>query len=409
MKVKQLPDDFQVQECTERKPTGQGPFALYRLEKTGWSTPDALAAIRRRWGLDLRRVSCGGLKDRHACTVQYLSILHGPRRNLTHHSIRLHYLGQVASPYTSKDIRANHFRLTLRAVRPEELAVVRQAIDEICREGVPNYFDDQRFGSVGRSGEFIARYLVQGRFEAALRLALTGAYEFDRTEQKREKSLLAAHWGDWPTLKRQLSRGHARSLVDYLVHHPQDFRGAVLRLRPELQGLYLSAYQSALWNRLLARWLAQHLEPQQLLTVRLRSGAVPMHRGLTAEQLDRLARLTLPLPSARLQLPPEDPRLPLLEAVLAEEGLRREQLKIKGMRRPYFSRGERPALCLPAGLTWETAADELHPGRQKLVLGFELPRGCYATLLVKRITALLPGSQRRSQSKQPLSETPLPG
>ena len=47
MKVKQQPDDFLVEELTDVVP-GVGPFAFYRLEKSGWSTPDALAAIRRR-------------------------------------------------------------------------------------------------------------------------------------------------------------------------------------------------------------------------------------------------------------------------------------------------------------------------------------------------------------------------
>jgi len=50
----------------------------------------------------------------------------------------------------------------------------------------------------------------------------------------------------------------------------------------------------------------------------------------------------------------------------------------------FFSRGERPALCLPADLKWESAADENQAGRRKLLLSFDLPRGCYATLLVKR-------------------------
>ena len=35
---------------------------------------------------------------------------------------------------------------------------------------------------------------------------------------------------------------------------------------------------------------------------------------------------------------------------------------------------------------WESAADEKQRGRRKLLLSFELPRGCYATLIVKRIT-----------------------
>src|SRR5207245_4522311 len=104
-------------------------------------------------------------------------------------------------------------------------------------------FDDQRFGSVA-GGEFVARHLVRGEFEEGLRLALTGPYEFDKAGQKREKATLREWWGRWDECKARLPRGPARSLVDYLVSHPTDFRGAVERLRPDLQGLYLSAYQS---------------------------------------------------------------------------------------------------------------------------------------------------------------------
>jgi tRNA pseudouridine13 synthase len=76
----------------------------------------------------------------------------------------------------------------------------------------------------------------------------------------------------------------------------------------------------------------------------------------------------------------------LMQAVVAEEGFELSHMKLKGMREPFFSKGDRPAVFVPAGLTYESGADEHHPGRQKLVLAFELPRGCYATMLVKRIT-----------------------
>ena len=78
MKLKQLPEDFFVEELTDAQPGDIGDFAFYRLEKRGWTTPDALQAIRHRWHLDLRRFSFGGLKDRHAHTVQYLTIWRGP-------------------------------------------------------------------------------------------------------------------------------------------------------------------------------------------------------------------------------------------------------------------------------------------------------------------------------------------
>src|SRR5262249_61303216 len=73
MKLKQLPEDFQVVERAAVAPGGAGDFALYRLEKRGWATPDALAEVRRRWRLDAGRVSCGGLKDKHAHTSQHFT------------------------------------------------------------------------------------------------------------------------------------------------------------------------------------------------------------------------------------------------------------------------------------------------------------------------------------------------
>jgi tRNA(Glu) U13 pseudouridine synthase TruD len=53
----------------------------------------------------------------------------------------------------------------------------------------------------------------------------------------------------------------------------------------------------------------------------------------------------------------------------------------------FFSRGERAALCMTGGLTAEFGPDELRPGRHRLALAFDLPRGCYATMVVKALTA----------------------
>ncbi|MGH7222265.1 MAG: tRNA pseudouridine(13) synthase TruD, partial [Gemmataceae bacterium] len=290
-------------------------------------------------------------------------------------------------PYTSHDIQANRFRLSLRDVLPEARSAMESRLRLLEQDGVPNYFDDQRFGSVaGADGEFIARLLVRGQFEEALRLALTAPYEHDRAAQKTEKRLLAAHWGDWPRLKDVLPRGHGHDAIDYLHVHPSDFRGAIARLRSEPRGLYLSAYQSHLWNRMLAGWLRTRLRAEQLRPMMLRLGVVPFPHDLEAEQQRELAALLLPLPSARLKLDAADPRAELVKAILAEEGLEPRQMQIKGIREMFFSRGERSALCLPADLTYTFADDDKHRGRDKLMLGFELPRGSYATLLVKAIT-----------------------
>jgi tRNA pseudouridine13 synthase len=42
---------------------------------------------------------------------------------------------------------------------------------------------------------------------------------------------------------------------------------------------------------------------------------------------------------------------------------------------------------LPTGLQHQSGPDDCNAGRQKLTLTFELPRGSYATLIVKRMTS----------------------
>jgi tRNA pseudouridine13 synthase len=390
MKLKQRPEDFRVEEFPSVAPTPPGatggPFAFYRLDKRGWTTPDALAAIRRRWKIDFRRLSYGGLKDRHADTTQYLTIHNGPEKDLSHAGFTVTYLGRLAEPYASEQIRANGFTVTLRSLSATDLERAEAALPEVSSVGVPNYFDDQRFGSVSFDNGFIAREMVLGNFERALQLALAAPYEHDLAEAKREKAVLTARWGDWPTAKAELPRGHARSIVDYLVHHPTDFKGACARLRPELQGLYLSAWQSHLWNRMLDRWLRDRVAADQLIPVRLKTGEVVMPRSIPEPVRPEWDALTLPLPSARLKFDPDTPWAGVVTAVMADEGIPLDQMRIKGMQQPFFSKGERSGRVPVGNLTWEAGDDELNRGRRKLVLRFELPRGAYATMIVKRLT-----------------------
>ena len=76
----------------------------------------------------------------------------------------------------------------MRSLRESELADALTALEVVARVGLPNYFDDQRFGSVGEPAEFVAKEMVFGRFERALWLALAAPYEHDRADAKREKA-----------------------------------------------------------------------------------------------------------------------------------------------------------------------------------------------------------------------------
>lgn len=385
MKLKRQPEDFRVEELPTITGGDRGRFLFYRLTKRGLGTFEALEAIRRRWNLAAAQIHHGGLKDRHALTIQYLTILNGPDRALRETGFELEPLGRLPHPYGPQNFRGNRFGLVLRDLGAESAARAERAAGQVEQDGLPNYFDDQRFGSVGFDGGFIAEAWLKGDHERALRLAIAEANPHDRPDTRDEKAILRDHWGRWAEAKAALGKSHARSLVTYLVDHPTDFRGAFARVRRDLRSIYFSAYQSHLWNLLLARLIERTTRPEQRVPIDFRVATMPLHRNLDPDQAATLKSWRLPLPASRTPLP-EGPARDLALEVMSELRLTWENLRVKHLKDVFFSKGTRPALFVPENLTHHQSADELYPGRRKLELSFELPRGAYATLVVKRLT-----------------------
>jgi tRNA pseudouridine13 synthase len=385
VKLKRLPEDFRVIELTDVSPSVNGSHSLYRLTKRGVGTPEAIDALLRRWKLPRHRVSYGGLKDRHAVTVQHLTIQRGPPHGLEQQNLSLEYLGRCDRAFTPADIRANEFEIVLRSLDDAAIAAAAGALDSVRRDGVPNYFDDQRFGSIGPSGEFIGTAWIKGSYERCLWLALAEEHPFDRSDEKTQKRILREHWNQWPECKQLLARSHRRSIVTFLADRPGDYRGAWARVNVDLRRLYLSAFQSELWNRLLAAHLQRACSHSQLFDVTLKTQSVPFFRDLDDNIRSALQGLQVPLPSARLKLD-DGPLRDLAEQVVREAGVEWRELRVKYPRDSFFSKGWRSAVAVPQNLIAEPANDELHPPRRKLTLRFVLPRGSYATILVKRLT-----------------------
>jgi tRNA pseudouridine13 synthase len=390
MKLKSEADDFQVEELTSHK-VSSGTFSLYRLSKEHIGTLEAIQAIAQAWRLDSRDIAFGGLKDKHAKTVQYLTIQHGPTENLEQKSFALEFLGHSSRAYTAQDIQGNRFAIRLRAIP----VPMKGALEKILRDpalGVPNYFDDQRFGSLGESQQFCAEPWCRGDYERALWLALADFNPHDRPRERQQKQLLQEHWGDWAWLVRHLDRSHRRDAADILDRHPRDFRVALTVIRHDLRGLYLAAFQSHLWNELLAAWIEQLAGPD-LIRIKGTAGELVFPPKIDSALLQTLSSTEIPLPSARItEWPPTFE--PLIQSIMARYGMTPKQIRVKYPRDTFFSKGERVALTKIQGLehNWESVspsdiASSVAPmsteETEDLILKFTLPRGSYATMLIR--------------------------
>ena len=149
--------------------------------------------------------------------------------------------------------------------------------------------------------------------------------------------------------------------------------------------LYFSAFQSHLWNLVLARWLENQVGPEALVPVRLKLGTFPFLRALAIGQLEELRKASLPLPCARSP-EPVGAIGDAVAAVLGPLHLDWRALRIKHLPDIFLSKGSRPCLYFPGEISADPEPDDLYPNHRALRLRFTLPRGSYATILVKRIT-----------------------
>src|SRR6478735_654143 len=118
MKLKSLPEDFEVEELSDF-PINGGSFAVYLLTKRSIGTPEAITAIAERWNIPRREIGYGGLKDKHAVTRQWVTIRRGLRRDFNQESLSLAYQGQASRHFGPQDISANRFRIVLRNLSHE--------------------------------------------------------------------------------------------------------------------------------------------------------------------------------------------------------------------------------------------------------------------------------------------------
>lgn len=388
MKLRFVPEDFHViEQPVLRYGDEGGPYGVYLLTKRGWNTMDALARAARELGVPLGLFRYGGLKDRWAVTEQCVTFYGEKDCSGDWGGFSLRYLGRVAEPMAPSLIQSNSFQIIIRDLQPVEADAAARRAGTVRLYGFPNYFDDQRFGSMRDSGVFAGDLLVRRRWPQALEALVAMPGPDDPPAVKRHRGELARRWGDWTACLEAASGEVERRVFALLAEQPGAARAAVNLLPRETLGLHLAAWQSHVWNDLL-----RHAVRRNAGTA---SGAFDSHPGTegpylfpsSPEGLTGLAGLALPTMGRKIAWPDAGIEA-LCRELLGALGLRPENFVLRGLPKVQLYSTLRAAVVAPSDLTViGPEVDESHPGRLKLKLGFSLPAGSFGTMLVKALSS----------------------
>ena len=388
--IKTHDEDFVVEEQPLYQASGAGSHTYAFIEKHGIGTREALDRIARALGINARHIGSAGLKDAHAVTRQWISIEHvGPERveKVDVQNVRVLQVTRHTNKLKPGHLAGNRFVVRLRDLAaPIEQATetARNILAILAQKGMPNTFGPQRFGN-RFNNHLLGKAVLKNDAAEFVDLFLGNPLEdVDSPATLHARTLYSeGHYEQALTVWPGQMREHIRALRALLKSQGDKTR-AFYAVDKHLKGFFVSAYQSELFNRVLAARMPDidkvllgdmaykhingacfRVEDPQVEQPRCTQFEISPTGPLLGQRTTRLTG-----PAGDIENP-----------ILAAEDLGENETK--HMKRLGARGGRRPLRVQPQN-TSASAADDAHG--PFLELHFELPPGAYATTLIAEIT-----------------------
>ncbi|MEZ6019795.1 MAG: tRNA pseudouridine(13) synthase TruD [Planctomycetota bacterium] len=238
-----------------RVPVLSGEHRVYKVSRVKVTSVEAARELAAEAGVHHSQVSMAGLKDRQGITEQYMSIPRGREVFIGDASLRIESVGFAREAITSTDSRGNAFEVVARGLEETQLRRLRAGLDTVREFGVPNYFDEQRFGNLRHGQGWIALDL-QGTSKAVC----AACWLRSRSSSPRRRAAQAADLAALGRLARvaQIAGrfGRHHSVMPITCARTGDFAGAFTHVATRERVIHQFAFKATSWNRVGA-WLAQ--------------------------------------------------------------------------------------------------------------------------------------------------------
>jgi tRNA pseudouridine13 synthase len=382
MKLKQVPEDFIVDEIYNlddfkgREEDKGHDYYYFKLTKTNYTQMKALDIISRIFKVSRKMIHFAGTKDRNGITSQLISVT-GINKNTYENNIEflnekindinLEFLGIFKGRINLGDNLGNKFQITIRDLETEDILKIKTNSKDLEKNGVLNYFDDQRFGFANNSHK-IGLFILKNDLKSAVFEVLTSLPEnpsdnlrefVEYIENNKEKIIE----GDKEIISSAMKLvpkffSEGKAILAHLHNYKGDYPGAFRTIHKKLRTLYFNAYQSYLFNE-------------------------------TIDRLNRENKLdnykSLPLISKETVI--EGDLKAISEEFLQKDGITQDNFNLAHMPelKPEFEVSREIKIYPKNFKIVEEDKDELNEDKLSIKIEFELVSGSYATNVIKQL------------------------
>lgn len=397
----------------QETPLNDRPHTLVVVQKRGVEHLTAIHHLTAAFKCRQADLGLAGIKDMQAVTFQFCTLKdYAPHRlrraneRLADVNMKIGTVHRVDWFLKKGDLQGNRFELVLRNVQriqvdftngvaqesrvPCDEAHMQNMVDRIRKHGFLNYYGEQRLGTPGEASQVgvrsfdIGRTLAQQDFAKAVDLFMTGrlicrTHDVENEETRKVRMAWKESGGDpfvtWKALPKGSSLPRERLVLKGLKRYGADDPLAAWRcLHYNERTFYISAYQSFVWNAMASHRIEKYgtrvVEGDLILqsdgSVRLADASIVA----TAT----IADVVLPHPGYGIQYPSNEIG-DLYQQMLQADGVSFEK---DAPLESTATGSYRSLVVTPDNLSFE-----MDGANVKLL--FDLPRGCYATMLLREL------------------------
>ncbi len=191
--------DFIVEEIPLYDFINSGEHRILKIRKKNLSTFSLINAIRDALKIRDSDIGYAGLKDKYALTYQYVSV---PDKAFLQYKDNINNIKNIAiiesSLHSNKlkigHLKGNKFIIRLKKVNEFSFSRLKQEFERICKNGFPNFFGYQRFGTFGDNytkAKDIKKSIKQQNAHERLIISSLQSYYFNLWLQERIKISLS--------------------------------------------------------------------------------------------------------------------------------------------------------------------------------------------------------------------------
>lgn len=401
-KLRKTPEEFIVKEISNyplKKENGK--FTIADVTSTNWETNHLIRDLSKKLHISRKRIGFAGTKDKRAKTTQLMSFYKISIDELSKikiKDVKIKNIYMSDRPVKIGNLIGNRFEITVRDI---DKNVNSDSITDIVSfikkyGGFPNFYGVQRFGIIRPITHIVGKYLVKNNFKRAVMTYIANPITGEDEESYRLRKCLENTNDFTAALKSYPDKlDFEKAILNKLVQNPDDFVSALKELPKNLLTMFIYAYQSYLFNRILSERIKKKIPLNEAIIGDI---ILPIRKEIIDQNFIRVTENNIEKVNKQISKGKAVVSGVLFgsdsifsEGIMGEiehNIIDKEKIDPRDFIIPEIpfisSSGSRhPLLAHIKDIKFKLINDKSKKDEKAIILNFELQKGCYATSLLR--------------------------